>query len=237
MTEITLNKDEHIEYLSRDLGLIVSKEHTFGTDALLLADFASPKRYDICCDFGTGCGIIPMLWCRDGCGKEISAVEIQEKACSQLTRSVKANDLQDKLFVYNADLKEAPRIFPCGKFDVITMNPPYKAENAGIKSQKENEKIARHETLCNLRDITKAASKLLKFGGKLCICIRPERLFETMEAMNESAAPCCSFTRKGSVAVPCRGQTRRKNRPNGQKQSFYIQEQGRFVRRNDKNFR
>ena len=180
MTEITLNKDEHIEYLSRDLGLIVSKEHTFGTDALLLADFASPKRYDICCDFGTGCGIIPMLWCRDGCGKEISAVEIQEKACSQLTRSVKANDLQDKLFVYNADLKEAPRIFPCGKFDVITMNPPYKAENAGIKSQKENEKIARHETLCNLRDITKAASKLLKFGGKLCICIRPERLFETM---------------------------------------------------------
>ena len=242
MTEITLNKDEHIEYLSRDLGLIVSKEHTFGTDALLLADFASPKRYDVCCDFGTGCGIIPMLWCRDGCGKEISAVEIQEKACSQLTRSVKANDLQDKLFVYNADLKEAPRIFPCGKFDVITMNPPYKAENAGIKSQKENEKIARHETLCNLRDITKAASKLLKFGGKLCICIRPERLFETMEAMKEykraeSAAPCCSFTRKGSVAVPCRGQTRRKNGHNGQKQSFYIQEQGRFVRRNDKNFR
>ena len=49
MTEITLNKDEHIEYLSRDLGLIVSKEHTFGTDALLLADFASPKRYDVCC--------------------------------------------------------------------------------------------------------------------------------------------------------------------------------------------
>lgn len=47
MTEITLNNDEHIEYLSRDLGLIVSKEHTFGTDALLLADFASPKRYDI----------------------------------------------------------------------------------------------------------------------------------------------------------------------------------------------
>ena len=87
--------------------------------------------------------------------------------------------------MYNADLKEAPRIFPCGKFDVITMNPPYKAENAGIKSQKENEKIARHETLCNLRDITKAASQLLKFGGKLCVCIRPERLFETMEAMKE----------------------------------------------------
>ena len=75
MTEITLNKDEHIEYLSRDLGLIVSKEHTFGTDALLLADFASPKRYDVCCDFGTGCGIIPMLWCRDGCGNPGKSVQ------------------------------------------------------------------------------------------------------------------------------------------------------------------
>ena len=77
--------------------------------------------------------------------------------------------------MYNADLKEAPRILPCGKFDVITMNPPYKAETRS--KAKENEKIARHETLCNLRDITKAASKLLKFGGKLCICIRPERHF------------------------------------------------------------
>ncbi len=36
MTEITLNKDEHIEYLRKDFGLIVSKEHTFGTDALCL---------------------------------------------------------------------------------------------------------------------------------------------------------------------------------------------------------
>ena len=36
---------EHLEKLSEDLSLLVSKEHTFGTDAFLLARFAhaTPK--------------------------------------------------------------------------------------------------------------------------------------------------------------------------------------------------
>ena len=80
---ITLYDGEHIEDLGCDVGVIVSKQHTFGTDAMLLASFANPKRNDIACDFGTGCGIIPFLWLRDGKCSKISAVEIQENACNQ----------------------------------------------------------------------------------------------------------------------------------------------------------
>ena len=53
---VTLYDGEHIEDLGEGIGVVVSKQHTFGTDAMLLASFANPKRNDIACDFGTGCG-------------------------------------------------------------------------------------------------------------------------------------------------------------------------------------
>ena len=33
---------------------------------------------------------------------------------------------------------------------------------------------------CNMEDMVKAASYLLKFGGRLCICQRPERLTDAI---------------------------------------------------------
>lgn len=181
---ISLLSNEHIEDLGEGVGLVVSKQHTFGTDAMLLASFASPKKYDIACDFGSGCGIIPFLWLRDGKCKSISAVEIQKNACNQVERSVALNNT-DKITVFNRDLKNIDD-FKAGSFDVVTMNPPYKIENGGIKNDDEGATIARHETACNMDDIAKSASRLLRFGGKLCICHRPERVFDAMYSMRQN---------------------------------------------------
>ena len=51
--KITLFDGEHIEDLGEDIGVVVSKQHTFGTDAMLLASFANPRPNDNACDFGT----------------------------------------------------------------------------------------------------------------------------------------------------------------------------------------
>lgn len=179
---IELFENEHIEYLRSGFGLVVSDRHTFGTDALLLADFAAPKKQSVACDLGTGCGIIPMLWARDGHCARIDGVEIQEKGYSQLCRSIKACQAEH-VFAHLADLNALDGVLMRGAYDLVTMNPPYKAATAGIGSTAAHENIARHETLCTLSEITAAAAYLLKYGGRLCMCIRPERLFETMLAM------------------------------------------------------
>ncbi len=181
---IPLYDGEHIEDLGCNIGLVVSKQHTFGTDAMLLASFANPKRNDVACDFGTGCGIIPFLWVRDLKCREISAVEIQENACNQVNRSIKLNKT-DKITLYNRDLKNLEG-FSLGSFDLVTMNPPYKIENGGIKNEEIFATVARHETLCNMNDIARSASRLLRFGGKFCICHRPERVFDAMTSMREN---------------------------------------------------
>ena len=63
------------------------------------------------------------------------------------------------------------------------MNPPYKPVGTGIESVSEAERIARHEVMCTVDDAVSAAAKLLKFGGRFCMCHRPERLCDIIVSM------------------------------------------------------
>lgn len=182
MTE--LKSDERLEPLGKKMQIVVSDSHTFGTDAILLASFASIKRKDVACDMGTGCGIIPLVWVK-GETKAVYAVDIQEKACSQLVKSMKLNGIEDRITVVNADLRNLKGKLPFGAFDLVTMNPPYKPVGTGIESLSEADKIARHETMCTIDDAVAAAAKLLKFGGRFCMCHRPERLCDIICSMRE----------------------------------------------------
>lgn len=181
--DIILSNDEKLEPLGKSCRIVVSKAHTFGTDALLLAHFASVRKNDKACDFGTGCGIIPLVWFKNEKAKEIDAVDIQEKAVSQLEKSIEINSAAEKITAHRADLRELKGILPFGTYDVVTMNPPYKEVGTGIESEAAADKIARHETLCTLDDLVLSAKKLLKFGGRLCLCHRPERLVDIFAAM------------------------------------------------------
>ncbi|MCR4614560.1 MAG: methyltransferase [Clostridiales bacterium] len=173
------------EYLGKGIYVLVSRSHGFGTDAILLAHFANVKKNELICDLGTGCGIIPLLWCREERNQKITALDIQQQACFQLSESIKLNGLEDKIKVLNADLKQLKGVLPFEKYDLVTMNPPYKAPSAGIKSSSEADLTARHETACTLDDIIKAASQLLRFGGRLCLCQRPERLCDIFCTMRK----------------------------------------------------
>ena len=173
------------EYLGSGITAFVSDSHSFGTDAVLLADFSSPSKHSVCCDLGSGCGIISLLWCKKETGK-ITAVELQELAVEQINAAIEYNSLSERLSAVNADLRELKGSVPFGCFDLVTMNPPYKASGAGIESRSGADKIARHETMCTFSDICAAAKKLLNFGGKLCMCIRPERLCELMLEMHSA---------------------------------------------------
>ena len=179
--------ETQLENLGNNTFLCVSKEHTFGTDAIALAYFSAPKRNTVACDLGSGCGIIPMIFCRDGLCRKITAVEIQKNACEQIEKAVEINGLSEKFNVINHDLRTlTDNEIPLYSFDLVTMNPPYKAPGAGKTNVDESALIARHEVMCVLDDVTKTAAKLLKFGGRLCVCHRPERLADVICSMREN---------------------------------------------------
>lgn len=172
------------EPLGKEVAIFVSKNHTFGTDAVLLSNFASSKMVKKHCDLGAGCGIISMLLLRDNITEQSCAVEISEEAVN-LAKRTAAEFYEDRLTVVHADLKELKGILPFGEFDLVTSNPPYKAEGSGIISQSRADKVARHETACSLYDVIFTASRILKSSGRLCICQRPERLADIICTMRE----------------------------------------------------
>lgn len=204
LNDIVLSDGEHIEDLGENVYLLVSKEHTFGTDALLLNDFAGVKSMDKAIDLGTGCGIIPFLWLRDNKAQGLrGAVEIQKNACEQFKKS-KLLNRDETLNLFEGDLKDKELIPQREYFDVVTMNPPYKAENTGIKNGDESAKIARHEVACNIDDITECAARILRFGGRLCICNRPERVLDSCFSMrNHGIEPKrVRFVQKNGESAP-----------------------------------
>jgi tRNA1(Val) A37 N6-methylase TrmN6 len=180
-------KNIHLEPLGNGISIYVSQSYHFSTDTILLADFSKSIGHKKCVELGTGCGTIPLLWCRHNKSLEISAVEIQKNACELAQKSVEYNRLEDKIKVINADLKLLRGILPFGCFDVVVCNPPYKIGGGGITNPESTKQIARHETECTLDDICKTASDLLQFGGRFCICQRPERLADVMESMRKFA--------------------------------------------------
>lgn len=177
----------HLEPLGNGMSIYVSDSYHFSTDTILLSDFSKPVGRKKCVELGTGCGTIPILWCRHNKNLEITAVEIQSDACTLAQKSVEYNNLTDNITVLNSDLKELKGKLSFGYYDLVVCNPPYKIGGGGITNPQSAKQIARHETECTLDDICECASKLLQFGGKFCICQRPERLADVMESMRKFA--------------------------------------------------
>lgn len=179
------SRAERTEALSKSMKIYVSEAHIFTSDAILLADFSKPRRKDKCCDLGTGNGIIPMLWKRDFSPSEISAIELSESAIKLFKKTLELNRIDD-INLFHADLRTVKKYMPGEYFDIVTINPPYKKLGTGIVNEGEDYKNARHEFTCTLSDAARAAAYLLKFGGRYCICQRPERLPDMFSAMREN---------------------------------------------------
>lgn len=172
------------EPLGNGFFVYISPLHTFGTDAVLLADFSAARKNDRLVDLGTGCGIIPFLILRNGCLSSAVGVDISKEA-AELAQRTESELKTGKFTVLNADLKALKGRIEFGCHTLVTCNPPYKAPGAGLKNPDSIKAAARHETECTLRDIIEVSSKLLQTSGRLCICHRPERLAELFSLMRE----------------------------------------------------
>lgn len=169
-----------VEELGGGVRLVVSKAHGFTVDSLALSWFSAQKKWDQAVDLCSGCGIVPMLWHR---GRERPgkawAVELQAEAVRQLRESIALSGIAG-LEIVHGDLRELRGVLSPGGRDLVTCNPPYYAAGSGAVGA---ERLARHEAACTLDDVVSAAARLLRNGGRFCLCHLPERLPDILEAM------------------------------------------------------
>lgn len=179
--EIKLNENERIDDLEyKGLKIIQNTAgFCFGIDAVLLSDFAKEiKNNSNVLDLGTGTGILSILLSKKTNLNKIYGIEIQEQVAEMAERSVKLNDLENKIEILNMDIKDLKNKFDKNTFDAIVTNPPYKKLETGKTCERENKFISRHEVTASLEDFIKTSFDLLKDKGSLYMVHRPERLSE-----------------------------------------------------------
>lgn len=177
--------NETLDDLQNGYHIIQKKDgFRFGIDAVLLSDFAKSatgRVIDLC----TGTGIIPLLLLAKSKAEHIDAVEIQPEIADMAKRSVAYNALEEKINVVCADLNDAPEIFGKSIYDAVTVNPPYMRTGSGLLNETDTKTVSRHEIKCNLDDVVRVSSQLLKPHGKMFMVHRPSRLAEIFSTMRE----------------------------------------------------
>lgn len=178
------NKKRTWEPLGGGVEIQVSAEHRFCTDTVLLAHFSLPRPGEVCVDLGTGCGAIPLLWATRAKPSRIYGVEVQPEAVEIARASVLRNRLDGRVTILQQDLTDWPglreKLQPeeAGAFHLVSCNPPYSVLGNGSASSIQAQATARHECLCTFDDVAATAERLLRWGGRFCFCLRPERLAE-----------------------------------------------------------
>lgn len=170
------------EPLSGQCCVLVSREHGFTTDTLLLADFSMPTAKEVCADFGTGCGVVPLIWSIRGKASVIYGVELQETAVNQAKASVEENKLD--IEIIRGDVRKIKELFGHQQLDLVSCNPPYYPMGTGPVSRERSQRTARHDETLQLEELAVSARYALRQGGRLCICLPGERLSQAMAALS-----------------------------------------------------
>lgn len=184
-----IEKNERLDDLGvGGLHLIQNPEwFCFGIDAVLLTAFAAEniKNGAAVLDFCCGNGIIPILLSYKSRAAQICGLELIDEVFALAKKNVNYNNLAEKVRIIQGDVCRAAEVFPKASFDNITCNPPYKEARGGLVSKTDKKAAARHEIFCTLEDVISQAAALLRFGGKLSMVHRPERLADIICLMRK----------------------------------------------------
>ena len=178
-----LKENERIDDLEFE-GLKIIQYSTwfcFGIDAVLLSDFAKNlKKNGKVVDIGTGTGIISILLSKKSNAEKIYGIEIQKDVANMALRSVKLNNLEEKIEIINRNVKDIFEVIYPNTIDAIVTNPPYMKIGNGAINEEKKKLISRHEVECTLEDIIKVSYKLLKSKGEFYMIHRAERIVDIM---------------------------------------------------------
>lgn len=189
--KVELLPDERVDMLyNDDVHIIQSKNvFSFSLDAVLLANFAQPRKggRGLTVDLGTGNGAVALFMAHKVTGN-IVGVEIQERLADMAKRSVMMNDLTDKIRIINADMRDIFDDIRPGSADMVVSNPPYFSidNDQTIIHENEHYAIARHEIMADLELVIYTAKKLLKNKAHFYMVHRPDRLFEILATLQKN---------------------------------------------------
>ena len=185
--EVVLGEHEVVEDMQIENLKIVqdARLYRFTSDSVLLSKFARVRDGDKVADFCAGSGIVAFhlyaLQKKERKGLSFTLFEMQAPLCALAEKTVKINGF-DNFQVENVKLQEIPETYR-EQFSLIVCNPPY--ERGGFDNESYEKAVCRKEITLNLQEIAAAAKKCLKYGGRLAMVHRADRLAEVCYTLHD----------------------------------------------------
>lgn len=178
-----LEQGESLEELFGDKKIIQNAGlYRFTSDSILLSRFARAKKGDVVADFCAGCGAVGYHFlCLNPKISSLTLFELQESLASMARRTSTLNGFDARVVV--GRVQDIGREYD-GAFSLILCNPPY--ERGGYENISYEKAICRKEITITLTEIIEVAAKKLKFGGRLDIVNRADRLAELFYIMKQN---------------------------------------------------
>ncbi len=181
MAEILLRDTEVVEDMGianlkivQDTGL-----YRFTSDSVLLSRFAGLKKNEKVADFCAGSGIVAFHTHAlhiDYPVAKYTLFEMQKPLCDLAEKTIALNEFTN-FKVVNCRLQELPNEYN-EKFSLVLCNPPYERVGTGFENADYEKAVCRKEITLTLPEISQAAAKALKYGGRVCMVHRADRLAE-----------------------------------------------------------
>lgn len=159
----------------------------FSLDSILLAEFVEVKAgVRTIVDFCTGNAPVPLILSTKT-NARIYGFELQKNICDLAKNSVIENNLESRIQIINANMKESLDYILPESVDAVTCNPPYFKydKNSSLINEDSEKAIARHEITMNLEDIMVSAKYILKNKAPLYIVHRCDRLDEILKCLDK----------------------------------------------------
>ena len=158
--------------------------YPLGSDAILLANFARIKSGDRGIDLGAGAGYIAILLALSETSAHFDCIELESDAANLCRLNVTLNSLDGRVSVYESDLRRYRDTLSAGVFDLVVSNPPYFRVGSGRGSTSPQRSMAREESSLSLNELLDAAGYLCRFGGRVALVHRAERLTPLLREMS-----------------------------------------------------
>ena len=189
MGEVVLGKNEVLEDMLID-GLKIVQDtrlYRFTSDSVLLSRFAKARNREKVADFCAGSGIVAFHFYalnKDKKNLQFTLFELQEELSALSKKTAAYNGFENFSFVQGR-LQDLPKEYN-EQFSLILCNPPYERDQSGFDNSEYKKAICRKEITINLAQIAKAATRALKFGGRICMLHRADRLAEVCYTLHEA---------------------------------------------------
>ena len=187
MEEVILGQFEQAEDMQID-GLKIVQDtrlYRFTSDSVLLSKFARVKKDDVVADFCAGSGIVGYhlyaLHKNRLHNLKFTLFEMQASLMHLAKKTAKLNGFENFSFV-EGKLQDIPETYR-EQFSLIVCNPPY--ERGGFDNECYEKAVCRKEITLNLEEIAKACAFALKFGGRVAMLHRADRVAELVYTLKK----------------------------------------------------